>query len=241
MKNGTYTVEVALDTKTAELGTLSSKRQVTIEYTQYDKLFEQCMAATAAHDSAKACKISQKALTKWFKRTVKPGQACSMDKPAFGKDPGRDKLTGVVKWYPGKESLKVVADVTDISFAPNVKTATDGSSFQVYVSPTGFDDAMNRYTIIPSGPENAPVVQGAGSEKIKATWKRSAKGYKVEANIPYDALNGYKPGWKLMAVEAGLTAKPSENNVMLLTGKTRPVTIGQIVFPARCFAVLSAK
>lgn len=211
---GAYTIKLAYDTKT-DLGTLTSSRTVYVDDPLYDKLCDACIKAAKSGDGARALQARNDLLSKWFRTSVKPGQTLASDSGAklnAGSYPGAGNLSAEFAWYPSDDYLRVTADVTDASFstdAPKDKP-WEASCVEIMVCPGGTNDSINQFFIVPEGQGGVPRVTAVHTDKgsdILASYKRTDKGYKIEAKIPWSIVRGYEKGWRVMPVEAMVDSK----------------------------------
>lgn len=130
--------------------------------------------------------------------------------------PGSEKLSAVVMWYPEQDRLRVRADVTDANFSTKTTPLREweAACIEVFVCPSGVDSDITQLLIVPEGPENAPRMRAMRAAKypmdtsgITASWKRTEKGYTVEANIPWSKLKGYKDSYSTIPVELAVDGK----------------------------------
>jgi len=224
MPNGTYTIVLAYNTH-SDLGILSSKRLVKIEFSFYEAQQRIYEAAKKANDSAGMAKASLDLLARSTNRRVGSGQVFRLETAHQGSKQEARKLSAAVQWYPQAEDIRVEVSVVDANFGVNPKTLNQGSSVCLFFAPNGFDDTRTRLNIAPSGAADAPIVQGPGAESVKATWRRTPDGYRIVATVPYASLKGYRKGWTLMPVDAMVNSKTPEGRCALVgdaTGQPGP-------------------
>lgn len=238
-------MSVSLDTK-CELGTLITKRQVVIEDDTYAKLTGAYFEAKGTNDASKIAKARSALLTGYFRDMVKPGVKMVADTKLMDtvSCPARDKFSGEFTWYPKADHLKVTANVVDANFGMSAKQENpwDSSCVEVFISPAGVDDTVNRFFIIPDGINGQVSVRNEKNDKIEAvngTWKRTAKGYAVEVKIPWTSVAGYEKGWSLLPVEAVVNSHVGSDR-----SKQVMVSMNRTGYPwakSRTYAVLRAK
>lgn len=219
-------MQLALDTKTG-LGTLMSKRQIIIEDPTYDRLATEYAQAENAKDTAQCAQVRKEILSSCFRQTIKPGQACAANTAGqanVGDYPGADNFSATLRWYPGADSLRVTAEVTDAYLSTDAPKDTpwETSCLEVFICPAGVDQTINQFFIVPEGPANAPRVKAVHTDKgdqVRATWKRTAKGYSVDVRIPWSIVRGYQKGWSVMPVEAMVNTKSPKGRVQVIMSK----------------------
>ena len=214
---GVYTIVLAYNTR-SDLGILSSKRKVNIESLSYETLQQRYDAAQKANRPTAMAKASKELLARWKNRRVKPGQICKLETLRFGKKPEAGKLSAAVRWYPGKEGIRVEIDVADATFSINPKALHMGSSISLFFAPSGFDDTRTRFTIAPSGDEDAPLIETDKGGPIKALWKRTEDGYRITASVPYSSIKGHPKGWTLVPVDAIVNSMTPDGRCALMAG-----------------------
>ena len=223
-------MEMSLDTKMG-LGVLSSKREIVIEDPLYTQLLGQYRAASQADDRAGMDKAASRLTKEWFKGSIKPGQARRLDSARqvnCGEFPGAGNLSAVVRWTPGPKYLQVAVDVVDASFSTDCPKGQpwEASCVEILVSPCGAADTINQFFVIPRGDGGVPVVEGAHTDReseIIAAYKRTATGYKAGVKIPYSILRGYRPGWKVLPVEAMVNSRtPRGRSQLIMTAPAEP-------------------
>jgi hypothetical protein len=213
-------MQISVDTG-CSMGTLSTQKTITIkEATGYDKLVAAFAEAKAGKDPKKQENARAELMSKAFTRLVKPGQVCSISGSKHtmrGAFPGADKVSAYVKWFPEKTQLRVKFDVTDAFFSTHAdpRYPWDASCVAVYVCPTGLPEDVHQMFFVPDGKDgNARLVQETAilknPEKIKATWKRTARGYTMEIRIPWTCLKNYKADWKMLPVQSLICSKPPD-------------------------------
>ena len=197
------------------LGTLVSKRKVDIERFSYDTVSAQYSQAVKKGDRKAADKARARLLSHFFKDVIRPGQPQRIEGRAHLNDgkyqPG--KLSATFVWRVEPRYLMVNANVVDASF--DTKSPKDepwyGTCVELFVSPAGADGTVNQFFVIPAGVNGKAKVESGyqtpGAQAVRASWKRTARGYSVEARIPWSALKGYKKGWTRMPVDAQINSE----------------------------------
>jgi len=214
--DGVYTIVLSYHTQT-DFGVLWSKRQVRVEFPFYETLRARYEAARKQKNLDAMRTISSRVLAGWKGRRVKPGEAVKAATVRFGK-PQPDKLSAVARWYPGAEGVRVEVEVTDGNFGVNAENPMQGSSVSLFFAAGGFDDTRSQFTVVPSGPEDAPVIETGGAGPIRAVWKRTENGYHITATVPYTSIKGYRKDWKLMPVDVMVNSKNADGRCALVAG-----------------------
>ena len=228
LKLGPYTMQIALDTK-SPLGTLVSKRIVEVEDPVWNVQSVNYVEYLKEGNAKEAAKARETMLRKWFKRRVKSGQPCAMDDQSQvtrGVFPGSDKLSGVLKWYPGRDYVRVRAEVTDAFFSTDAlkDTPWKASSLLLYLSASGVDQDIVEYVIVPEGAGGIPRIQphrGASLGGLISAWKRTDKGYVVDVKIPWTSIRGYEKGWRVLPVQAAITSKTDNGRTWLVFNRAQ--------------------
>ncbi|MCL5104575.1 MAG: hypothetical protein M1133_10765 [Armatimonadetes bacterium] len=189
-------------------------------------------------------------LTKAFKVKVKPGRQCRISGEAkcnLGDYPGANKLGAVVTWTPGKRSLRVKADVVDRHYSTDApeNSPQDASCIELYVCPSGTYRDLNEFTIVPGGAGGKArviarrdpndiygEVKSPASLGVKATWKRTPRGYRIDATIPWNAIKGYERNWTLMPVDAAIYSQVDGEQVQMTMGAPGDPATEFFTYPA---------
>jgi len=223
--HGVYTIELSLNTRSA-LGTLTSKRDFSPEDPIYNTASNDYFQARQKNDKAKMAKARSQLLAGWFKDHIKPGAAVSVDKPLGSARTDTSKVSAVLMWIPKANYLEVKADVTDAYMKTDAPADTPwlASSIELFISPSGMSSEINHFAIVPSGANGQTSLLTISNNKAaplapKANWKKTAKGYALDVRIPWNLVNGYEKGWKLMPVEALVNSKTPNGYVQILMNK----------------------
>lgn len=141
-----------------------------------------------------------------------------------------DKFSASVRWYPEKDYLRVRTEVTDATFStdsPEDKPWLK-SCIEIIVSATGLDEDRCQFFIVPEGPGDNPRMLavhrqsvGIGTEGMKAWWKRTEKGYVIDARIPWTKLPNYNKNWKTMPVELAVETVTLDGRVQMTMNGTK--------------------
>ncbi|MGC8863456.1 MAG: hypothetical protein ACP5R5_11880 [Armatimonadota bacterium] len=213
---GVYTVVLSYQTDT-DLGVVWSKRQVRVEFPFYETLESEYRNAKHRKNLAAMEKAVSRVLAGWKGRRVKPGETVKVATVFIGK-PKPDKLSAVARWYADRDGFRVEVEVIDACFGANAAKVAGGSSASLYFAPSGFDDTRTRFTIVPSGPENAPIIEADAAGPIEAAWKRTADGYHVTARIPEGSIKGYRKGWTLVPVDVTVNSESANDRSVVAAG-----------------------
>jgi hypothetical protein len=230
---------LSLDTK-SKLGVLKSRRPVVVIGPQYQQCFTAYYKAQRSNSQKQMAEIRAKLIAIACKTSIKPGARCSIGGAAsanFGEYPGAGKLAANVTWLPGKDFLRVRADVTDRFFAPAGanESPEEGSSVQIFVCPSGSVTDVDAITLVPAGANGTARVSilcgqygPSSSDKedcakraksISAKWTRTGKGYTMDARIPWNLLRGYSAGWKALPVDAAINTAAPDGRAQLVMNK----------------------
>ena len=212
LKPGTHNLKLVVDTKTP-FGSLTAERKVTIEDPAIGKLAEGYISARDSGDTKKASALREKLLAARYNRTIAPGKWFAIDKPTGTTSAKPARFSAKVKWFPEKDRLRAVVEVVDSNYtAPGDEEERKYRAYvDIFVCPSGADDDIYRVHVLQGDKPNEPYIAAirsgeAGTQgaecPVKGTWKRTAGGYTAEVRIPWSALAGYQPGWKVMPVEA---------------------------------------
>ena len=207
----------------SDLGILSSKRLVNVEFPVYEVQKAKFEAAKKAKDSAKIAKASSDLLARWPNRHVKPGETCKVETLRYGKKPEAAKLAATAQWSSGEEEMRVEVDVVDASFSINTKKPSEGSCVSFFFAPSGFDDTRTSWIVIPDGPEDAPIIK-SDDGPIKVTWKRTENGYHVAASIPHTSMKGYCKNWTLLPADVIVNSQNQSDTRSLRVGAPGPIS-----------------
>lgn len=214
-------MQLSMDTKSA-FGLLTCKRTVNIEDPAYEVITTNYNTYKTEGNLKEAEKCKGELLAKWFKRHIKPGEQ------KYATAAADKKVTAAVRWYAESDHIRVWADVTDPYYdtdAPREKPA-QASCVEILICPSGIAEEVNLFYVVPAGENGVPWIKQVKSDVpgFTATWKRTGKGYRVEASIPYASLNGYKPGWKVMPVELLVDSKGDGKKIRLaVNGSKQPM------------------
>jgi hypothetical protein len=195
-------------------------RPLTIGKSQYDRKRESLIQALNSGNAAKFEKTRSEFLAAACKGSIELYEDMEINRASQANReddyPGPDKLSAVVFWYPEKDRLRVRADVTDAYFSTKTLPQREwmGSCVEIFVCPSGVDGDITQLFVVPEGPENAPRMRAIraakwpmNNEGITASWKRTEKGYEVEACIPWSKLKGYKSSYASIPVEIAIDSK----------------------------------
>ncbi len=224
LKPGKYTVQLVLDTK-SPLGVLTSKREFVVDDPIYDTLSSAYSEALRTKNAPKAARARSEMLDKWFPTRLRPSRLVNVGKLNIGDPPAPTIPRATLKWYSKARYLEIVADVRDPNFstrAPEDKP-WEASSLELYVCPSGMSEDINQFFVTPKGTKGIAAVlvkRAVEGAKIKASWKRTAKGYMLDVQIPWAALKGYQKRWSVMPVEAAVNSKAPNGRCQLVM--TRP-------------------
>lgn len=236
-----------MDTQT-DLGYIIGKRKVVIESKLYSELSKKYSEAVKSGDTKAADKVRAELLSKWFRKKIKPGQAIttsSKDLTNVGKFPGSDNFSGTFTWFPEDEYLTVKVDVTDKYFdtsspedEPYQKT-----SFEIFISPSGFNEDINQLIAVPDGPNGklrlkgfCGLYRGVDVSQFPSSWKRTADGYEAQVSIPWKYLKGYREDWKVLPVDAMVNCETPEGRTQLVMQR-----LGEPWEETRSYAILIRK
>lgn len=212
-------MQISLNTH-SPFGVLTSKRQVVVEDSLFDQITAKFYSAKSDGNKAAMAKHRNELLDKYFTKHIKPGQTCVINSKSTlneGKSQSDNKFSAAVKWYPQADYLKVTADVTDAYFGTKYTTdkVWESSCFEVYISAGGVDEDIIQFIVSPNGKNgNAQIFTYKNAQKrelpagVKASYKRTAAGYTVNLRVPWSAVDNYKPGWKVLPVEAAIDTVP---------------------------------
>jgi len=241
IKAGTYTLQVSLNTNCA-LGTLLCKREVVIDDGAYDKLAGEYAEAVKANKPGRISQARAKLLGTCFKRAIKPGEKVTANqaRTSPGKCPSQSKFLATFVWIPKADCLNVTADVVDANYAVDAPKDEPykASCVEFYVSPAGVGDTVNQFFVVPDGDNGQARVTAArtSADGVKATWKRTAKGYALDVSIPWADIKGYEKGWNAMPVEAMVNCRADGERAQLFMNR-----FGEPWKAARTYALLRAK
>ena len=218
IKDGDYTLQVTLDTR-GDLGILTSEIPVTLGRSAYERAQERFAAILKSGSAAKIDQARTDFLAAACKRTIEPGADCLIDNASQANNeyyPGPEKLSAVVRWFPESDCLRVTANVTDGYFTTKGSFwhEWDASCVEVFLCPSGVDADITQFFIVPEGPGNAPRIRAIRAAKypinakgIAGSWKRTEKGYTIEARIPWSKMKGMKKSYTSIPVEIAIDSK----------------------------------
>lgn len=162
----------------------------------------------------------------WLSRSVISGQPLyivSRDQVCLGTYPGKSVLSAVFRYYGERKGLRVRAEVTDVYFSTQAPVDAPwlASCVELSVYAVG-RQKITQFVIIPDGDARARVYPYRDIN-ASATWKRTRKGYSINAFIPWKAIEGYSPGHRLLPVQAAINSKTPNGRVQAtLTGQGNP-------------------
>ena len=222
LKPGTHTFKLTVDTKTP-FGILTGERSVIIEDPSIAKLQNEYASARAQGNTARAAAISRQLIARRFSHSIKPGRPIPIDKPITSDEEPSGKVKGAATWYPGKDQLRVLIDVTDPRY---VALRGKGgkqylASVLLFVCPTGADaDICEIYTAHGDNGTALWGVMGRRSypkmDQVKAVWKNTAKGYRAELSIPWSVIKDLPANWTALPVEVMIVGDESDRNLDML-------------------------
>lgn len=217
LKPGSGKVRITIDTKTP-LGKFTAQKAAIIrEPAIREALTAEYENAVKAGDAAKAEDLKKAMLDKLYTWRIKQGEPIEVAYRNYGEFPTKDKLSGIAKFYAGKDYLRAYIDVTDAYFStdPYEGRFYRASSVAFYVTPSGLYNHREMISVIPRGKGGVPTLIQTNLPGVIARYARTPKGYWLDVKIPWKILKAYNKDWKLMPVGIMLNSRTGKDRTQL--------------------------